>query len=419
MQKSSLTTLVLRFPTKRIPRPTTIVPPLPNLTTLICYDIDPLSSPDNISLLLLMSKKLENLKLHFSPRMREAGEESVQLSSFFGRCVTAGYAINLKRFALYNLYCRNQGDGFERSSNQKALEEVTVINCMGSSDPMTVFLDDTWRLQSNQPVPENLKMLRVDSIEPEHATMLTKFHGLERFYVVSKPNVSKTTSAAETPTSPSSTTTPNVNTNGHNPGSVTCTPRPVTEGDCKSLAGDYLAVIQSNHRTMRHLLLSDHWVLSDDALFKLCQSLPHLEQLGFACQVPHMESLRHIFSLVPNVWALRLLVAPGSAFQLHMDAMDMEMHKFAMATELWRPEYKKIKYVSLGSTAFKLGEVMWPRDQGEGRAEADGQNGSLFGRSIIELRKGPMRRLELVDPKSLSWIEIWGMDSIEFEAKFP
>ncbi|KAJ4305713.1 hypothetical protein N0V90_001244 [Kalmusia sp. IMI 367209] len=424
MQKPSLTSLTLRFPSRRIPRPTAVIPPLPNLITLICYDIDPLSSPDNISLLLLTSKKLLNLKLHFNPRMRETGEESIQLSTFFGRCMAAGHSIQLKRMAFYNLYCRNQGDGFEKVINPRAVEEVTFINSMGSSDPMTVFLDDTWRLNSNQPVPENMKMLRVDAVEPEQVTMLTKFHGLERFYIVSKPNISKTSSAAQTPTSPSSTSTPaTVNGNTINTNNPLCgsaqTPRPITEGECKSVAGDYLAAIQSNHRTMRHLLLSDHWIMSDDALFKICQTLPRLEQLGFACTVPAMESLRHIVSLVPNLWAIRLLVPPGSSLQIQIDTMDIEMHKFALATEMWRPEYDRLKYVGLGNKAFKLGGVVWPK--GKVGAEANGEQKELpfSGRGVASLRRGPIRMMELIDPARLSWIEIWGMDSLEFEAKFP
>lgn len=410
MQKSSLTSLVLRFPSRRIPRPTTVIPPLPNLTTLICYDIDPLASPDSISLLLLASKKLENLKLHFNPRMRETGEESVQLNVYFGRCVAARYSIALKRFALYNLYCRNQDEGLEKATNPSVVEEVTIINSMGSSDPMTVFLDNTWRLNSKQPIPKNLKMLRTDKIERETVTMLTKFSGLERLYILSKPTP-KALSTAQTPTSPSSNTTPTLETNGN-----ASTPRLIAEDECKSIAGDILAAIQSNHRTMRHLLLPHHWLLSDDALFKVCQTLPHLEQLGFACSITHMDSMRQILSQTPNLWALRLLVSPTSPLQARLDGMDIDMHKFALATEMWRPQYRKLRYVGLGNRAFKLGDVVWPKDK------QNAQHGSPSlgkGVSMVDLRNGPVRRMEVVDPKSLGWIEIFGLDSVEFEARFP
>ena len=85
MDRTSLASLTIRCQTRRTPRPTTIISPLPNLKTLVVYDIDPLCYPDDISLLIFGSKKLENLKLHWSPRMRAAGEESVNLMSIFGR----------------------------------------------------------------------------------------------------------------------------------------------------------------------------------------------------------------------------------------------------------------------------------------------------------------------------------------------
>jgi hypothetical protein len=34
-------------------------------------------------------------------------------------------------------------------------------------------------------------------------------------------------------------------------------------------------------------------------------------------------------------------------------------------------------------------------------------------------RAGPIRRVEIVSRESVSWIEIWGMDSTEFAPEFP
>ncbi|KAF2123187.1 hypothetical protein BDV96DRAFT_562084 [Lophiotrema nucula] len=407
MTKPSLTSLTLRCPTRRIPRPTTLIPPLPNLTTLIVYDIDPLCYPDDFSLVLMTSKRLENLKLHWNPRMRESGEESVNLMNYFGRCLAAGQQIPLKRMALYNLYARNTGEGFEKVTDPLVVEEVTIVNCMGSSDPMTVFLDDTWRIQvANHPIPQNLKMMRGDATDPEHVKMLYRFKGLERLYLISNvPRNSKPNSVAVSPTTPSTTTTPTVNGNSNNG-------TPISEHQCKSLAGDYLAVIQANHRTMRHLLLADRWQLSDDALYKLCQSCPNLEQLGFSSAVPPLESLREILTLVPKLWALRILIRPGSELAEKLDTMEIEMHMFALGTELWRPQYSGVKYVGLGDKyVFKLGEVMYPKGKTSVPA---GQENSMNAR-----RMGPMRRVTRVAREDVSHIEIWGMDTTEFEAKFP
>jgi hypothetical protein len=178
MHKPSLTSLTLRCPTRRIPRPATAIPPLPNLVTFVIYDIDPLCYPDNISLLLLTAKRLTNLKMHWSPRMRDSGEESVNLLQYFGRCLAAKHILPLKRLALYNLYTRNQDEGFEYISDPLMMEEITLMNSMGSADPMTVFLDNTWRIKSNHPVPHNLKMMRQDTVDQQQVHLLSKFRGL-------------------------------------------------------------------------------------------------------------------------------------------------------------------------------------------------------------------------------------------------
>lgn len=385
-----------------------MIAPLPNLKTLVVYDIDPLCYPDDISLLLLGAKKLENLKLHWNPRMRDTGEESVNMLSIFGRCITAQYAIPVKRLAIYNLYTRFTGGGIESVIDPTNQEEITVFNSMGSSDPMTVFLDDSWRVHNSHPVPPNLKMFRTDSTDRDQANTFSKFKGLERLYLVSKraKDNSKTSSTVATPSSPSTTTTPGANgTSSHS------TPK-MSESQCRSIGGEYLAVIQSHHRTMKHLLLSDLWIVNDDTLYKLCQSLPDLEQLGFSCNIPPLESLRQILSFVPKLWALRTLFRPGSELAEKMETMDPDMHAFMLATEMWRPEYRNLKYIGIGgSLVWKLGDVVWPK---KGVAVPEGQENSMNAR-----RAGPMRRVELVSRESVSWIEIWGLDCTEFEPKFP
>ncbi|KAF2126896.1 hypothetical protein P153DRAFT_296792 [Dothidotthia symphoricarpi CBS 119687] len=402
LTKPSLTSLTLRCQTQRTPRPTTLIPPLPHLTTLVVYDIDPLCYPDDISLLLLGSKRLENIKLHWNPRMRDSGEESVNLMGLFGRCLAAKVQMPLRRFALYNLYTRFFGDGFDNVSDPHVIEEVTLVNSMSTSDPMTVFLDNTWRIQSSTPIPQNLKMMRTENTDKEGAIMLQKFKGLERMYLISNRK-SRTginpNSAAATPTTPSMAT----------PGTPT-----LPESHCRSIGGDYLAAIQSNHRTMRHLLLSDTWQLSDDALFRLCQACPNLEQFGFACTVPPLESLRQVIALVPKVWAMRLLVRPGSELADKLESMGSDMHEFAMSTELWRPEYKGLKYVGLGEKfIWRLGKVVFPPKE-KVMSVPNGPPNSLNAKLT-----GPIRKLERLNKEDVKDIEIWGMDSVEFEAKFP
>ncbi|KAF7680158.1 hypothetical protein GT037_001809 [Alternaria burnsii] len=412
--RTLLASLTIRCPSRRTPRPTTIIPPLPNLTTLVVYDIDPLCYPDDISLLLAGSKKLENLKLHWSPRMRAEGEESVSLHSMFGRCLAARYAISIKRLAIYNVYTRFSGDDFHNVMNHDCQTEITVINSMGSSDPMTVFADDSWRVHNNHPTPRNLKMIRIDNTDKEGVIMLGKFKGLERLYIVNnrrgKEASPKSNSTAATPTTPS-TMTPGVNCNT----SASNTPNSMTQQRCRSLGSEFLAVIQTNHnKTIRHLLLNERWVLSDDALFRLCQLCPNLEQLGFACGVPPLESLRQVFTLVPKLWAVRFLARPTYDTNDPMgDDDDPMMHAFALATEFWRPEYKNVKYIGYGDNiVFKLGGVYFPP---KGKEPVPNDN----EKSMNAKRAGPKRKIDVLRREDVKDIEIWGLDTTEFDPKFP
>lgn len=374
--------------------------------------MDPLCYPDDISLLMVGSKKLENLKLHWNPRMRGSGEESVNLLTIFGRCIAARRAVPLKRLAIYNLYTRFAGDGVPYVVDTSTQTEVTVMNSMNSSDPVTVFVDDAWRVHNAHPIPANLKMLRTDNNDKELVIMLGKFKGLERLYIVSNrlgKATSKPGSTAATPTTPSIATSEMAN------GATSANGTPaITEQQCRSIGSEYLAVIQTNHRTMRHLLLSDKWQISDDALFNICQSCSNLEQLGFSCLVPPLESLRQVIAMVPKLWAIRMLVRPNSEFAETIDSMDHDdMHMFAIATEFWRPEYRNVKYVGLGDRlVYKLGGVLFPSKWKDNGPEV--QENTMNAR-----RAGPIRRVERVSRESVEHVEIWGMDSMEFDASFP
>jgi hypothetical protein len=409
-RSATLTSFTLRCQTQRIPRPTTMISPMPNLRSLVVYDIDPLCYPDDISLLLLGAKKLENLKLHWNPRMRDAGEESVNLMTIFGRCITAQSNIPIKRLGIYNLYTRFIGDGFDKVIDPTHQEEITIFNCMGSSDPMTVFLDDGWRVMSNRPISPHLKLFRTDHRDKDTAVMLSKFTGLERFYIVSRrgKDSSKSNSSVATPTTPSAANTGA--TNGAS--SAFATPVP-SDGQSQGIGSEYLAVIQSCHHTMRHLLLSEHWLIPDAALFKLCQSCPDLEQLGFRCGIPPLESLREIVKLVPKLWAIRMLLRAGTEFAETVANMDPEMHTFVMATEFWKPEYRNVKYIGLGDKLiYKLGDVVFPPKNARNTTQTPDN-------SMNARRAGPFRKMELVSRESVNWIEIWGMDTMDFDPNFP
>ncbi|KAF2817204.1 uncharacterized protein BDZ99DRAFT_373361 [Mytilinidion resinicola] len=386
--RSTLTSFTLRSPSRRIPRPTVLIPPIPNLKILKVYDIDPLCYPDDISMLLVSSKKLQDLTLHWSPRMRDMGEESVNMLTYFGRCMTNKHTMKLKRLSLYNMYTRNGGD-FDDCISHESLEEVTFLNCMGSGDPMTVFLDDTWRINRPDKVPVNLKTMRGDLVDEAHTLFMARFEGLERIYHVSQKRSarSKSNSVATTPATPS-------------PSSASPASTPLNH-DTVHLASDYLAAIQTHHgRTIRHLLLSDRWALSADVISQLARSCPNLEQLGIAIREPSPEAMRLVVSYAPKLFALRMLVRPGSELADKLDSMDPEMHQLAMGTEMWRPEYANLRYVGFGDLVFELGATI---SMGKKRAKPDG-----------DVRF--MRVVKLVSRDVVRHIEIWERDSFEMLA---
>jgi hypothetical protein len=203
------------------------------------------------------------------------------------------------------------------------------------------------------------------------------------------------------------TRTPTNGVNGSTPST------PVTPEQCKGLASEYLAVIQTNHRTMRHLLLADKWQLSEEALLRLCQSCPNLEQLAFAASFPALDFLRKTLAFLPKLWALRLLVRPQSELAEKLALTDPDMHHFALATELWRPQYKNLKYIGIGENLiYKLGEVLRPAKRNP-KAVGGGDN------SFNALSMGMMRRITPIPASEVQHIEIWGLDTMEFDPKFP
>ncbi|EUC34671.1 hypothetical protein COCCADRAFT_3982 [Bipolaris zeicola 26-R-13] len=413
VSRPTLASLTIRCQLRRTPRPTTIIPPLLSLQTLVVYDIDPLCYPDDISLLLLGSKKLENITLHWSPRMRAEGEESVNLLSIFGRCIAAKYSLPVKRVTLYNLYSRYPSEDMYDVFSRETRTEMTIINCGGSSDPLTVFVDNSWKATPGNLYAPNLKMIRTDDTDTAMAKSLSSCKGIERVYfIASRRNdslYSKANSCTATPTTPSHLT-PSMSSGS---ASANGTPTHGSEVRTRNVASEYIAAIQTNHRTIRHLLLSDRWILSEDTLFRLCQSCPNLEQFGFAGSVPPLQSLRQIFALIPKLWAIRFLVRPNTDPNEKPDMMDPDTHAFALGTEFWRPEYKNVKYIGFGENlVFKLGGVYFPPNSKE-------SSNGVEDKSVKAKLAGPIRKFEIVSRESVKHIEIWGMDTTEFDPESP
>ena len=129
-QLPRLTSLNIRFPSSRHPRPTIVIPPMPHLRRLKVTDIDPLCYPDDISTLLWKSKKLRELNMHWSPRMRNAQEPSVMLHDYFRKCIAAKEPMKVKKIALQNLYALHSEE-FNVAFDPRTVEDVTILNNTG------------------------------------------------------------------------------------------------------------------------------------------------------------------------------------------------------------------------------------------------------------------------------------------------
>lgn len=314
-----LASLTVRFPSSRHPRPTIVIPPMPRLRVLKVTDIDPLCYPDDISTLLLKSKKLRELKMHWSPRMRTEQEPSVMLHNYFRKCIAAKQPLAVKRISLQNLYALHSED-FNLAFDPKTVEDVTVLSNTGPEVPnsMNTFVDSTW--PTNPPTHDlKIKAMRQDGLSKRHADFLGSFNGLRRLYFVNargdstdslnSPRYSTVVSSAA-PTPPVDSAAPS---NGQPANSPADSPASGPSSRI-SLRDSYLNSIITNHApTLRHLLLPACWPLPASIAARLIHACPNLEQLAIATDVPTVEMLSLLLPFLRNLVAVRFLVPTSPA----------------------------------------------------------------------------------------------------------
>lgn len=319
-QLPKLTSLTVRFPSSRHPRPTIVIPPMPRLRCLKVTDIDPLCYPDDISTLLHKSRRLRDLKMHWSPRMRNEQEPSVMLSTYFRKCIAAKKPLAVRRVSLQNLYALHNED-FGLAFDPHTVEDVTILNNTGAEGPdfMNTFVDSTW--PTNPPHnASKLRSMRQDALSKRHSDFLGSFTGLQRLYFVSArgdPNdcfSSRRSSTGPSPTAP----TPPVDTNHFLSNGVSANSpadSPASNSGLQiNIRDSYFNNIITNHAsTLRQLLLPSRWPLPASLIARLVHSAPHLEQLALATELSSMETLGLLLPFLRHLVALRLLVPTGCA----------------------------------------------------------------------------------------------------------
>ncbi|KAL9025430.1 MAG: hypothetical protein Q9196_005747 [Gyalolechia fulgens] len=282
---SKIQSLTIKFPTSRTPKPVSVVPPIPSLVSLKVLDIDPLCYVDDISRLLAESRKLEDLSIVWNPRMREASELSVNLSTIFRRC--RGQPLKLKKAAVKNLFTHDL-DTCPEYYDAGYLEEITIINSIGggSGDSgASPFIGGPMR--KLRPPPPRLKYLRGDRAWESMAEILTNPGRLERLYIPSPQKA------------------------------------PPHEIKADSLRDSLVEAVTQHHgQTLRHLLFPSRWRLSSEHIRHIAHRCPNLEQLGFAATPFDFISIRSELPFLPKLKVLRLLEYPYSS------ALSEQWHDF-------------------------------------------------------------------------------------------
>lgn len=385
-QKPTLTHLTMRFPSQRHPRPVTLAPPIPNLKSLAIYNIDPLCYADDLSLLFLEARKLEDLKLIWSPRMREVCEPSISLDTFFGKLIAADHSLPIKRSVVKNLYTINS-QACESIFDHKTIEEVTFLSSVGGSgdDAGSAFFDRSWRPSEVDMMP-NLKMMRIDKVSRQQYDFLRGTKGLERLYIIDPKRSSKGQNGSSRSDSTQLPNSPASSTNS-----------PSSDRTTVSLKDEYLDAITKNHgKTLRHLLLMPQWRLSSDDIALIVRQCPNLEQLGIGVEFANFMNLGLLVPFLTNLTAIRLLDNPDDkAFSDKMKELDDNgTHEKMIGSESITQEWK-VRWIEIGDLLFEIGER---------ELQSTAKNGT----------KGVWRRPVWKRPlEAAKHMEIFGMDSLE------
>lgn len=314
-QLPRLNSLTIRFPSSRHPQPTFVLPGMPHLRSLKITDIDPLCYPDDIATMLLKSRKLRELKLHWSPRMRLAQEPSVSLHDYFRKCIAAKHPLPVKNLCFQNMYAFHSEE-FNIAFDPTTVEDVTFLSGTDSFGLVNTFVENSWPTV----VPHKklrIKSIRLDAISKRNSEFLGNFKGLERLYFVNVTSESSDPLNSPRPAAgpASSALTPPASEypNGTAANSPVAASPTSQLNLALSVRDSYLANITMNHgATLRHLLLSSKWPLSTAMIARLVHSCPNLEQLALATEFSSMESLGMLVPFLRKLVALRLLIPAGS-----------------------------------------------------------------------------------------------------------
>lgn len=365
--------------------------------------MDPLCYPDDIATALFASPKLDTLKLHWSPRMRDAGEPSVQLQSYFRHNIAAKKTLKLKEIGFYNLFALTTPE-VQDIVDHSNLQSMTMLNAFGVNDQLghqsslAVFLDSSWSRPPHNLV--RLKSIRHDKMSMMIARHLGDVHGLEKIYLVNARHVppqnghhlvsDQSSTASSTPsTESSSETTPSA--------------RAAANNSVRDLCLD--SIMSSHGRTLKHLILPDRWPLPNNLVARLFNACPNITQLALALDYKDsFAGMRMLLPFLRKIRAVRVLMPAvgldgrenAKRFECMVSAEDEE-HAEHIERELVGVDFPNLRYVGIGWKVWEIGgtyEKMVVNEEGQ---------------EEMALR----RRSKRIGQDEVRDVEIWKMDSLE------
>ncbi|KAG9685391.1 hypothetical protein KCU95_g12333, partial [Aureobasidium melanogenum] len=386
--RPTLTSLTLRFPQVRSPRPIVVIPPMPNLRRLRVSDIDPLCYPDDISGLIFHAKQLEDLRIHWSPRMRKEAEPSVNLRMVFGPCLEAKYKLKLKHIGIQNFYGPNTGDLAE-IFEPGSIEGADFLDVFGGiyGRPTTIWVDETWKNIPDATHFESYKRHRISEPAMEHAKILSQFSGLEDLYVVGNRLCDRDNTKSEYQSPETAAATPATSVTGS-------TPTAFEEKQASLTCKAYLRALTANHgQSLTKLLLPDQFPLSGQQIGELVSKCPNLEQIGFALDKDAGEVMSLLAPFLLKLRAVRVLANANSDKILAESELIGLVDGTRTEPLYWKCFNNNVRYCGIGDVVIKLDKAVHMPDA-EGNLEW-------------------LNRVTLASLEDVQQFEIWSLDKLE------
>lgn len=441
-----LRSVQIRFPCIRAPQPTLEVPAIPRLKSLIVTQYDPLCYPDDVSNLLFHATQLEELQLHFSPRMREEGEPSVHLSHFFRKNIAAERKLKLRKFGVYNLFARAEPEELMKGFNTRYLRDFTSLNTFGRDEDHdhtqtgmgmgflgTEFLDRTWISDMSVDF-KVMRTVRMDQLHRMHVPGIMR--GLERLYLVNArygkkgPETSESADDTEDASSMgaggsgSATTPSSALNNSERTRTPNRTPKPARLRDL------YLdAITNQAGPTLKHLIFPVRWGLGIEEMARLIRSCPNLTQLSCHFDCTKYDMLNMLIPFLKGLVAIRLRAVPESrseqgkcknSWMLNEGLGDLDSLERRMRVELAQGYLGSLKYIGLREQIWEVGgmeEVVEKMlvDEEMGDAVMDGVYGNRGETGSPKYREEVVwrRKIKRVGLEAVRDVEIWKCDSLD------